>query len=61
MFILGSMVSHRTHVMRQAGGMPSEVLIQRKSSVEAGGMNSLKQGDFESISSCMKAGQLGDV
>lgn len=60
MFILGSMDSHITHVICHIGGAHSEVLIQRKSSIEVGRMNSQKQEDFESIRSCMKAGQLGD-
>lgn len=61
MFLLGSMASHLTHVIHRVGGMPSEVLTQRKSSIEGGGMNSLEQEDFECISSCMRAGQRGAV
>lgn len=45
--ILGNMASHIT--CRQDDGMPSEVPVQRKSSIEAGGMNSLKQEGLYSI------------
>lgn len=55
MFTLGNMASHRTHGLCQNGTRPLEVLVHRKSSRKAGGMDSLKQEDFYSINSWMKA------